>query len=437
MSPSTEGKQPNVWWQRLRWLLLLPAFLVAVLIGIFVLYISTALLQPFYFGFLDTMGRFASRQVASLSTLSSSAIFALLAVALILETVLALISTGFRRKTRVIVAVSFGVFLAANLGVVVGILARSHPERRVPTVSATWKTDWLNVASDVNTFAATRVMAFPDDSHLVLESGAKLNALDTQTGQFVAKADIEGRQPFIFASSHGNVVVSAGGRLQLFSAQLRPLNISFEVTGGEANHVSPSGARIGWQRFSKSPPKTVFLDTESLKPKETFDSCNIEAMSDHAVAESVILMKENRTPAINVCEPGNSVYAFYRGPFQPFYYFYLNNEVMLILSGPHLKVVNRQGAVLGEDDWPGGDVNFAGVSRDGSRFAIATERWGFGDPSSINKESFVVYETSSVRPIGKVQSPYPPYLQSPSALSPDGKAFAIWTGSEIRYYRLP
>lgn len=437
MSTSTEGKQPNIWWWRLRWLLLLPAFPLAVLIGLFVLYLSAALLQPFYFGLLDATGRSASKQVASLSTISFSAMFALLAVASILVGVLALISPRLRRKIRVIVAVSFAVFLAANLGIVVGVLARSHPERKMPKVSVIWRTNQFKVPSDINTFAATRVMVFPDDSHLVLEWGGKLNLLDAQTGQFVAEADLEGFQPYIFASSNGNVVVSAGGRLHLFSAQLKPLNISFDLTGGEANRVSPSGARIGWQRFSKDPPKTIFLDTESLKPRETFASCNIEAMSDQAVAESVVLVNENSTPAINVCEPGNSTYVFYRGPFQPFFYFYLNNEVMLILSGSHLKLVNQQGAVLGEDDWPGEDVNFAGVSRDGSRFAIATERWGFGDPPFINKEAFVVYETSSVRPIGTILSPYPPSLQSPSALSPDGKAFAIWTGSEIRYFAFP
>jgi hypothetical protein len=437
MSPSTEGKQPNEWWRRLRWLLLLPAILLAVLIGIFVLYISTALLQPFYFGFLDTTGRSASRHVASLSTTSFSVIFALLVAGSILWIVLALISPGFRRRIGLIVTVSFGVFLAANLGLVIGVLTGSHPERMVPKLSAVWRTDQLKVPSDVNTFAATRVMVFPDDSHVVLESDGKLNALDAQTGQLVAKAGSEGFQPYIFASSNGNVVVSAGGRLQLFSSQLKPLNISFDLTGGEANRASPSGARIGWQRFSKDAPKTVFLDTESLKPKETFASCNIEAMSDQAVADSVVLVNENSTPAINVCEPGNSTYVFYRGPFQPFFYFYLKNEVMLILSGSHLKVINQQGTVLGEDDWPGEDVNFAGVSRDGSRFAIATERWGFGDPPFINKEAFVVYETSSVRPIGKIQSPYPPSLQSPSALSPDGKAFAIWNGSEVSYFRLP
>ena len=133
--------------------------------------------------------------------------FVLLAVASILVGVLELISTRLRRKIRVIVAVSFGVFLAANLGIVVGVLARSHPERKMPKVSVIWRTNQFKVPSDINTFAATRVMVFPDDSHLVLEWGGKLSLLDAQTGQFVAEADLEGFQPYIFASSNGNVVV--------------------------------------------------------------------------------------------------------------------------------------------------------------------------------------------------------------------------------------
>lgn len=424
-------------WQRLRWLVLLPALLVAILVGAFTLYVSTVLLQSLYFGFLDATGRLASRHVASLATLSFSAILALLVVASILGSVLALISPEFRRKKRTIAYVVFGVFLTANLGVVGGVVARSHPERKLPKISATWMIHHSEVPPDINTFAATRVMVFPDQSHLVLESGGTLSDWNAQTAQSVATASVGGFQPFIFATSNGDILVSAGGRLRLLSSLLKPLDISFDLTGGEANRVSPSGARIGWQRFSRNPPKTIFLDTRSLKPRETFASCNIEAMSDKVVDESVVLVNEHSTPAIDVCEPGNSTHPFYRGPFQPFYYFYLTNQVMLILSGDHLKLIDQRGAMLGEDDWSGEDVNFAGVSRDGSRFAIATERSGFGDPPLINKETFVVYETSTASPICEIDSPYPPSLQSPSALSPDGKAFAIWNGSEIRYFRLP
>ena len=77
------------------------------------------------------------------------------------------------------------------------------------------------------------------------------------------------------------------------------------------------------------------------------------------------------------------------------------------------------------------------MSRDGARFAIATERWGFGDPAYINKESVVAYETSSVRPVMTIESEHPPSLQSASALSPNGNAIAIGAGSGISYFRVP
>lgn len=417
-------------------MLLLLVIPVAFCVGVFILFLSTYLIQILYFDFLDHMHRYAPRTVASFVLLSSGTSAALLVVAIIIGAVLAAISPGVRRHTRTASAVLVGGFLVACLGIAMFVVARSRPNRKIATAKPVWIAKLDSIPSHSNTFAATRRMVFPDIEHLVIASASELRTLDTRSGEVIAERQV-GREPYIFASSGGKVVLSAGGQLQLLSPQLTPLNISFPLTGGEANEVSPSGARIAWQRFSKDPPKTIFLDTESLKTAETFASCHVETMSDHLVAESVVLVNEGSQPAINVCEPGVAEHILYRGPNQPSYSFYLNNKAMLMIVGDHLKVIDSEGRLLGEDEWPGEEIGFAGVSRDGSRFAIATERWGFGDPAHINRESIVVYDASTFRALLEIPSEYAPYLQSLSAFTADGKAFAIGSGSDVRYFHIP
>jgi hypothetical protein len=373
-------------WQSVRWVLLVLAVPAAFCTGILVLFLSTAFVQSFYFDFLDLTHRYAPRSVASFALLWSGLSAALFVVAIIIGAVLAEISLTFRRRVRVVAKVLVGAFLVTCLGIVAFIFVRLRPLREVAAAESVWTANLDSIPSHANTFAATRLIVFPDVEHLVIASPGDLRALNTRSGAIIANRPVEGREPYIFASPGGKVVLSAGGQLELLSPELTPLNISFNVSGGEADRASASGARIAWQRFSITPPKTIFLDTESLEPAETFASCNVEAMTDHLAAESVILVKEGSRAAINVCEPGHTTHILDPGPFQPFSYFYLNNEVMLVIYGDRLKVIDSHGKVLGEDEWPGEDVNFAGVSHDGSRFAIATEMWGFGDPPHINKE---------------------------------------------------
>ncbi len=423
-------------WQSLRWLLLLFAVPPALYVGIFVLYLSTNFLHSLYFDWLDHTHRYAPRSASGMLLWLGFCI-ALLCVSVILGAVLAAISAGCRRRTRTASTVLVGVFLLACLGCAVFVVVRTKPDREIATTKAVWSVNLDSIPSDSNTFAATRLMVFPDVNHLVIASAGQLRALDTRSGEVIAKREIEGREPYVFSSPSGRIVLSAGGQLQLFSSGLVPLNVSFSLTGGEANRASPSGSRIAWQRFSKDPPKTIFLDTESLRMAETFASCSVETMSDHHTAESVILVNERSTPAINICEPGIAQHILYRGPNQPYSNFYLNNEVMLMIEGDYLRLIDGQGKLLGEDEWPGEELGFAGVSRDGSRFAVARERWGIGDPAHINRESIVVYDTSTIRPIVEIHSEQVPYLQSLSAFSADGKAFATGSGSSISYFHIP
>jgi hypothetical protein len=178
------------------------------------------------------------------------------------------------------------------------------------------------------------------------------------------------------------------------------------------------------------------LDTESLKIVGAFGDCNVETISDNSIADSVVLVKDGDTPVIQVCGASNNEHILYRGPHQPYYFFYLDNETMLLINGNRLTLLDSQGKVRGTDYWPGEDVNFAGVSRDGSRFAIAIARWGFGDPAYINREMIIVYDTATMRPVAQLRSEPTPAMQSWSALSPNGKDLAVASGRTVTYFHI-
>jgi hypothetical protein len=424
-------------WYHLRWLLLLPTLALSALVGAITLFFSVPLAQFPYFALLDAIHRHASRNVAGWAVLSIGGLGDVVVMSLPLVGVLAAISPGFRRRSRSIFTVSAIGVLACCALIAAAVLIASEPDRRIPLTTPTWRVSLDRDLTAQNTyFAATRHLAVPDPFHVVLAAGGTLTSLDAHSGATIGTKSVSGYDPLVFVSSSGKILVSNGDELQLLSPDLQPLNISFPLPGsGAADHISPSGARVSWQRFQKELPRTFLLDADSLKIVGEFGDCNVEAISDDSVAQSVVLVKEESTPAIEVCGPKGTDRVLYRGPHQSHYFFYLNNETMLLINGTGITLLDDQGVVRGTDSWPE-DVNFAGVSRDGSRFAIATARWGFGDPAYINRETIIVYDTATLRPIAQVRSEPTPEMQSWSALSQDGRALALASGKSLSYFRI-
>ena len=82
-------------------------------------------------------------------------------------------------------------------------------------------------------------------------------------------------------------------------------------------------------------------------------------------------------------------------------------------------------------------VHFAAVSKDKRRFALSIYIWGFGDPSYLEEETIVVYDSETVRPIFSVKSNPLPEQQSWAALSPDGSLLAVGAKRTLKLFRLP
>jgi hypothetical protein len=83
-----------------------------------------------------------------------------------------------------------------------------------------------------------------------------------------------------------------------------------------------------------------------------------------------------------------------------------------------------------------GKGNFAGVSQNGKRFALqfSDQR---GDPSVLLYERFVIYDSTTAKPVASILIDSLPERQSWSAFSPDGRYFAVGNPNKLSLYAVP
>jgi hypothetical protein len=115
----------------------------------------------------------------------------------------------------------------------------------------------------------------------------------------------------------------------------------------------------------------------------------------------------------------------------------LREDRILVIACTRFSVFNGKGILLASEDFVRPKVNFAAISRDHGRFALAVYVWGFGDPSYLEEETIVVYDVETLRPVIAVKSQPLPKLQSWAALSPSGFQLAVGAEKSLRLYTLP
>jgi hypothetical protein len=80
---------------------------------------------------------------------------------------------------------------------------------------------------------------------------------------------------------------------------------------------------------------------------------------------------------------------------------------------------------------------FAGVSRDGSRFALETSAYPPNDPAFNAAEVFTVYDAASFEPVATVQPDALFDGQPWSAFATDGHMFLSGSANKLSLYRIP
>lgn len=426
-------KKGHRWWswRYLRWLTLFPATLIALLIGIIFGEFALYFLQFPYFHFLDLAQRHQSPLGRRFAAYSLGTLPGILVMSVLIWIALVVISKGCRQRTALFAKCASAILCVCCLVTLAGAYIGSPRDRKIPFIAPTWTVDFAPTFVIQPYRHITEKMVFPDVNHLAIISAGQVNVLDTESRKITATQWVEGWNPHLFASRSGKLIVSTSGLLEKFSVNLQPIGKALSLAGGFADVASPSGARIAWQHY-KGPPKVTLIDTETLQAAETFTYCNASAITDHSVAELVNIDQGNEE-AINVCDPGSADHILLHAPIGMIgNFYYLNDQTILLVNGFELTLLDSSGKVLATDHWDQ-NCDFAGASKDGTRFAIAIERWGWGDPAEINKVTIIVYDTASFRPIAQVRSKQ----QWVSVFAPDGHAIATSSGTSTNYFRLP
>ena len=96
----------------------------------------------------------------------------------------------------------------------------------------------------------------------------------------------------------------------------------------------------------------------------------------------------------------------------------LGSERVLVTGGRQFSLFRSDGTLVSTETFTREGVNFAALSADHRRFAMAVYLWGVGDPSYLEEEKIIVYDADTGKAIVSVPSDPLPQQQSWAAISP-------------------
>jgi len=116
---------------------------------------------------------------------------------------------------------------------------------------------------------------------------------------------------------------------------------------------------------------------------------------------------------------------------------FLSDAKILFIGCGKAKVVDSGGRTLKEIPLNAPYGSFAGVSRDGSKFAIETSEYPANDPAFAAKELLTVYDGASFEPVTTIPSDLGLEAEPWSAFSQDGHMFLSGSARKLSLYRIP
>lgn len=296
------------------------------------------------------------------------------------------------RRESLVFRLALAILGVAIVGGASLVVARSVPEKRFPALGQkpVWtfdiaSTGCLRAWAGPDSSAAANEIAFASSETLgmAFETNAAEHktcvfSIDVKSGKAIAKISIDGFRPIIGGTPDGNFKVSAGGHEIAFTPALVQL--------GE--------------------PKTV---------KELKSDSNGKLRSEEDTRKRFLAQY-----------PPNSVL------IHP-----LGSERVLVTKAQEFSVFRSDGTLVSTERFTRESANFAALSADHRRFAVAVYLWGIGDPSYLEEEKIIVYDAETGKAIAAVPSEPLPRTQSWAALSPDGSLLVVGAQSRLRLFRLP
>jgi len=293
-------------------------------------------------------------------------------------------------------------------------------------------------------FAATRSVVLADDrvviGFTVSEPGAKqvykLLSLD------VATAEIKDSRVFedfgvraIFATNDAHVVV-AGNRLLRLTAELADDgDLDYQATGHTAARVqnmAPDGSTLG----DATNPGFALIDARTLKVTEL----TADPAVDTSVSRRGFVTDNVRW---NRDYPGDSSFITYTDSAGRHVIYhgkcggrpqFLTDDLVLEQGCKGALIVDSTGKLVRTLPVTGA-FSFAGVSRNGRRFALQVV--SSAGMRLVKHESFVVYSVGSGEAIAEIVPEELAVQQSWTAFSEDGSMFVVGSPLKLTLYRLP
>jgi hypothetical protein len=131
-----------------------------------------------------------------------------------------------------------------------------------------------------------------------------------------------------------------------------------------------------------------------------------------------------------------SPYLLYHGPCAGHPVF-LDEGHILTVACARVTIFDLNGQTIKELPLGAAFGAFAGVSRDGSRFAIESSDYSVTDPSFNETELFTIYDAKSFEPVATVTPDALPDSRSWAAFAQDGKSFLAGSPRRVSLYKIP
>ncbi len=268
----------------------------------------------------------------------------------------------------------------------------------------------------------------------------RLVSLDLKTGAVKDQKEIQGQSfPDLFAAADDHLILGHTSLARL-NPDLTASGEEYKETGqGRTLSISPDGSEMAhWDGG-----KTELLDARTLSLTGVRIGMEGKWPEPAAVSKSAVLSADARwvsqfprdltfVARIDAVGP----HLLYRGPCggQPAF---LADGKIVFIGCRKVTVIDTAGKVLKELPLGAAYGDFAGVSRDGSRFAIVSTNYSAGDPSYQPDELFTIYNSETYEAVAVVAPETSSEARSWSAFSPDGKMFLSGGAKKLSLYKIP
>jgi len=241
-----------------------------------------------------------------------------------------------------------------------------------------------------------------------------------------------GDMPYVYGTHDGKIVFVGPGPIKVLNPDLTPTGIELNYKG-RIESISPDGTTLAWQTL----PGTTFLSADTLKPIENLtqsEALSINRNSILTTNESWTNLYPKDSEFETLVDPSGD-HLIFHGNCGSNATFLTNNHILLDGCGA-IRIIDTEGKTVIASKSIGPLGTFAGVSQNGSRFALeySDER---GDPEFLLYEQFIIYDAATAKPLITVPIHDLPERQSWSAFSPDGHYFAVGSPDKLTLYRIP